>query len=228
MTNILVSADVETKAALERLVSQTFDLPNVLGYKLGALCSLALGLGEAMRVIRSYSDKQVIYDHQKAGNDIPDISSRLVKLAATSGVTGFILFPFAGPEVIRAMITEAREQNITPIVGGHMTHASFIDTDGGFISLIATQRIFELAADLGVKDFVVPGNRMNVTLAYVSQLSQRIGSFTLWVPGIGRQGGDISELRSMPREGITIVPILGSSIYLSANPRAELQQLITR
>ena len=85
MNGIIVSLDVESRQTLDEIVAKTHDIPEVLGFKLGVLSSLSIGLAEAVRLICGRTDKQIIYDHQKAGNDIPDITRRLVKLAGEAG-----------------------------------------------------------------------------------------------------------------------------------------------
>lgn len=225
MYSILVSVDVETREALEKVISKTHQLPHVLGFKLGALCSLSMGLREAVRLIRSYTDKQIIYDHQKAGNDIPDITKRLVGLAADSGVTGFILFPFAGPEVMREGVEEGKTRGLTMIVGSYMTHPAFIEDEGGFIPANVPEKVFGVAQKLGVKDFVLPGNHLEIANSYASQICRNIDSPTFWTPGIGRQGGSISALDKAFPTGAKVIPIVGSSIYQSQDPAAEIERM---
>jgi orotidine-5'-phosphate decarboxylase len=182
-------------------------------------------MGLVVETIRSFTSKQIIYDHQKAGNDIPDITRRLITLAADSGATGFILFPFAGPQTMRAGIDEGRNRSLTMIVGAHMTHPSFISADGGFISLSGITSIFETAVELGVKDFVLPGNQIDLATKYAHDLSERTDSPTFWAPGFGRQGGTIQEFaRALGGRG-RLVAIVGSSIYEAKNPAAEAKRL---
>jgi orotidine-5'-phosphate decarboxylase len=225
VTGILISADVDSRDELERIVTATHNLDQVIGYKLGVLCSLSLGLSECSRLVRSHSDKEIIYDHQKAGNDIPDITKRLVSLAEKAGMTGFILFPFAGPEVMQAAIGEGQALGLRMIVGGYMTHPKFIESDGGFIPESLPQRIFDEAARLGVKDFVLPGNRPDVASSYARSLVRTVESPTFWAPGIGKQGGSICALRSKLPINADLIPIVGSSIYESSNPSLEVKRL---
>jgi len=222
---ILISADVESRAELERIVTSTHNLDQVIGYKLGVLCSLSLGLSECTSLVKNHCDKQIIYDHQKAGNDIPDITRRLVSLTYKEGVTGFILFPFAGPAVMQAAIREGQSVGLRMIVGGYMTHPMFIEDDGGFIPQSLPQRIFDEAARLGVTDFVLPGNQPDVASAYASSISVAVQSPTFWTPGIGKQGGSICALRAKLPANANLIPIVGSSIYESSNPSLEVERL---
>lgn len=225
MNGIIVSLDVESRQILDEIVAKTHNIPEVLGFKLGALSSLSIGLPEAVRLICGRTDKQIIYDHQKAGNDIPDITRRLVKLAGEAGVSGFILFPFAGPEVMKAGIEEGRSRGLTMIVGGHMTHPSFLESDGGFMSTTLPEKVFGLALRLGVTDFVLPGNLPNIAGSYANTISQKVDSPTFWTPGIGRQGGSIATLRkALPSES-RLMAIVGSSIYQANDPVASIRSI---
>jgi orotidine-5'-phosphate decarboxylase len=225
MIELMLSLDTTSHDEIIRLVKATHELDNVCGYKIGALCSLSLGMASVVAIIRSYTAKQIIYDHQKAGNDIPDITRRLVALAADSGVTGFILFPFAGPQTLRAGIDEGRNRGLTMIVGAHMTHPSFSSDKGGFISLSGITRIFETAVDLGVKDFVLPGNQVDLAAKYADELTERVESPTFWAPGFGRQGGAIQEFANGLGGAGRLVAIVGSSIYEAENPAAEIKRI---
>lgn len=226
MNGIIVSLDVESRQALDEVVSKTHNIPEVLGFKLGALSSLSIGLAEAVRLIRRRTDKQIIYDHQKAGNDIPDITRRLVKLAGEAGVSAFILFPFAGPEVMKESIEEGRRRELTMIVGAHMTHPSFLESDGGFISTALPEKVFGFALRLGVKDFVLPGNLPDISGSYANTISQRVDSPTFWTPGIGRQGGSIAALRKAFPSESSLMAIVGSSIYQANDPAASIRSIL--
>lgn len=227
MIKILISLDTVSRSELSRVVEQTKDLNGVCGYKIGALCSLALGLGEVIRTIRAVTPKQIVYDHQKAGNDIPEIARKLVQLTAECGVNAFILFPFAGPATLLAAVQEGLDRGLTMIVGAHMTHPSFTYDDGGFVRSSEITRIFQTAASLGVRDFVLPGNQPDVAAKYADELSRRIEMPTFWAPGFGRQGGVIGEFsRRLAGKGY-LVPIVGRSVYEAADPASEVERLCT-
>jgi orotidine-5'-phosphate decarboxylase len=225
MEAALVSLDLQTTKEVRQLVTSIDRSQHVYGYKLGALCSLSLGLRAAVSVIRAHSSKPIVFDHQKAGNDIPDISRRLVQLTASVGVSGFILFPFAGPSVMGAMIEECTKLGVTPIVGARMTHAQFETSEGGFLSEDVCDKILEHACKLGVENFVVPGNRRREAQHQLNTIRRFVPSPTLWAPGIGRQGGSVGELSTISDAGVRIVPIVGSLVYLDANPEHALQRM---
>ena len=47
-----------------------------------------------------------------------------------------------------------------------MTQAKFLENEGGFIANSGPGRIYEIAAKLGITDFVVPGNKADFVLKY--------------------------------------------------------------
>lgn len=225
LTRLVVAADVETLAALKNLVTRTASLRSVTGYKIGALSAVSCGLAEAVRCIREHTDKTLIYDHQKAGNDIPDIVGRVVTQAHGAGADAIVLFPFAGPDSLRAGVESGASCGIKIIVGGHMTHPHFLASDGGYVATDAPARIYDAAAGLGVRDFVVPGNQPALAARYGQTLADQIGSVTLWAPGLGRQGGTVQELRaSLPSIDLNV--IVGSSLYLADDPGAEAHRML--
>ena len=223
---IIISIDLESQEDIERVATQTHQLPAVLGYKIGALSCLSLGLHECVRIIRHHCSKLIVYDHQKAGNDIPAISKRLVRLAAQAGVNGFLIFPFAGPRILQEIVSEASACGLTLIVGAHLTNQSFRKSEGGFIADEVPRMVFNTAAELGVTDFVIPGNLPGVATSYVEELSKKIEQPKFWSPGIGSQGGSISKLQEVLPPQSQLLPILGSSIYSSPNPAQEIERLL--
>jgi orotidine-5'-phosphate decarboxylase len=225
---VLVAADLESPEALERLIARTADLSDVVGYKLGILSILAMGLSQAVSLVRARTTKMIIYDHQKGGNDIPDIQKRLVRMVASSDVAGIILFPFTGPVVIEAMVREAQERGITPIVGAHMTHPSFLATNGGYIAEDVPMRIFDYAMELGVTNFVLPGTAPEATAEYARTMCTEIADPTFWIPGIGRQGGSVSRLEALLPSEARVIAIAGSSLYLSEDPQLALATTMMR
>lgn len=94
-----------------------------------------------------------------------------------------------------------------------MTHEGFLDTGGGFIRYSAPNRIYEAAAELGLRDFVVPGNQVALVERYRRLLEDLLGEdgFTLYAPGFVTQGGDISETGRVA--GNRWHAIVGSAIY---------------
>ncbi len=69
----------------------------VAGYKLGLTSVLRFGLTESVRRLRDLTDLPIVYDHQKAGPEMPDMAVRYTALCKEAAVDGLILFPVAGP-----------------------------------------------------------------------------------------------------------------------------------
>ena len=69
--SLIPSCDVDLPD-FERLVKDTADLPGIGAYKLGFELGLAYSLPRVVEVARQYTDKPMIYDHQKAQH--PDLS----------------------------------------------------------------------------------------------------------------------------------------------------------
>src|SRR3989338_6209427 len=127
--SIIPSCDVPTIAKLRQMVEEACDVEGVGGYKIGFELVIPYGLKEVLETIHSRTDLPVIYDHQKAGTDIPDTGKAFMK--ACKGVQAVILFPQAGPETEAAWIKAAQDADMPVIVGGEMTHKGFLMSDNG-------------------------------------------------------------------------------------------------
>jgi len=151
-----------------------------------------------------------------------------------SGVNAVILFPQAGPITEYEWIKTAQERNLGVIVGGEMTHPRYLDTDErnpkdknynqifndigidpairGFIRESAPVDIYELAARMGVKNFVVPGNKPEKIKEYRKLIEKcGISGESYWSPGLVAQGGEISE--GGKAAGERFHAIVGRGIY---------------
>ncbi|NCU31418.1 MAG: hypothetical protein EOM23_00455, partial [Candidatus Moranbacteria bacterium] len=99
--SIIVAADVGNLNDFYNLVDCTIDISSIGGYKLGF--SLAfLGLRRAVEIIQKSNsqnrqNKKIIFDFQKAGNDIPETGKIFAGSMVDAGVDTVILFPFTGP-----------------------------------------------------------------------------------------------------------------------------------
>ena len=190
--SIIPACDVHLET-YQRIVWETADIDGVGGYKVGFHLGLGWGLPKVVEVTRKYTDKPIIYDHQKAGTDIPDTAKNFSVTLRDSGVNAAILFPQSGPETEKAWIEALREDGIGVIVGGLMTHPRYVRSEGGYLADDAILEIYLNAAELGVTDFVVPGNRPNDIRRIREALEQRGISPTFYAPGFVAQGGSISD-----------------------------------
>src|SRR5262249_40272421 len=74
---ILIALDMEALDQMRNVVERTSGIPGIVGYKVGLTVTLRLGLGGAVRHLRAATDLPLIYDHQKAGPDVPDLAAKI-------------------------------------------------------------------------------------------------------------------------------------------------------
>lgn len=223
---VVVACDVASLDELERLVKGTLPVAGIVSYKVGAALAIRHGLRAVVELIRSLSSIPVIYDHQKAGTDIPESADGFARACAESGVDAVILFPQSGPRTLAAYVTASRNRGLVPIVGGHMTHQSYLQSSGGFLIDSAPAAIYHEAAKLGVSEFVVPGNQPKVVAEYRALLSAAVKNEGYWFPGIGRQGGAVKDILAVVGEARAYA-IVGSSIYGASNPREAAARIVS-
>ncbi len=209
---VIIACDVDSIDELHNLVENTYDIEGIVGYKIGANLALKYGLKKIMDEVDFHLP--VIYDHQKAGTDIPYIAEKFAKACRHAGMKGVIIFPQAGPRSEEAFIDAIFANDMVPMVGGEMTHAAYLAEDGGFLLDDAPARIYEIAAKKGVEYFILPGNKEEAIKKYHLLLTSRINEPKYCMPGIGRQGGEIRKAFSLLR-GYAAYAIIGSAIYKS-------------
>jgi len=112
------------------------------------------------------------------------------------------------------------------IVGGEMTHPRYLESDGGFILSSAPRKIYEIAASLGVKDFVVPGNKPERIAEYKKFLESRGVKPVFYSPGLITQGGNLTE--SAKAAGDRWHAIIGRALYRAENIRKEAEIFVSR
>ncbi len=176
----------------EAIVEATADLPRIGGYKIPAH-SGRKGWERWVEAARKHTKKPLIYDHQKAGTDIPDTAGQFMRDLRASGMDAVILFPQSGPRTQVAWTGEALQQGLTVFVGGEMTHPKFMRVAGGYIADEAPDEIYARAARQGVNHFIVPGNKPN-RIAHYRELILAEGADPVFAsPGLVAQGGKISD-----------------------------------
>lgn len=105
----------------------------IVGYKVGLTATLRLGLGGAVARLRSVTDLPLIYDHQKAGPDVPDMAPKFSATCKEAGVDGLILFPIAGPRAVVECVGSAYSNRLLPIVGGDLPFPDYNASGGGYV-----------------------------------------------------------------------------------------------
>lgn len=222
--SVIIAADVKPNL-LSPLVKATCKVDGIGGYKIGLGLGLGFGLGETTARIKDQTDLPVIYDHQKAGNDIPNMGQEFADVCSDAGVDAVIFFPFSTPVTEEDWIKAAQDAGLHVLVGGHMTVPKFLESEGGFIADSAPERIYRLGAELGVRNFVVPGNKVEYVRRYRELLENVLGAgnFDLFAPGFITQGGAISEFAN--EAGEKWHAIVGSAVYKAVNIRAAAEQM---
>lgn len=210
----------------EEIVKETADVDGVGGYKVGFRLGLSNGLPTVVELARHYTDKPVIYDHQKAGTDIPDMGKEFMSVCKASGVDAVILFPQAGPETERAWIESAFENDLGVIVGGLMTHPKYVRSEGGYLADEAIMEMYLNASELGVTDFVVPGNRPDDIRKIREALEGKGVSPTFYAPGFVAQGGEISDATKVA--GNSWHAIVGRGIYKAEDKKQAAIELTSK
>jgi orotidine-5'-phosphate decarboxylase len=220
--SIIPACDVNIDE-FETLIQQTSEIAAVGAYKISAVLGLSVGLPRVVEIARKYTSKPLIYDHQKAGTDIPDTGAAFARMLKGSGIDAVILFPLAGPATQEAWVSAARDADLPVIIGAHMTHPKFLSSEGGYINDGAVDTILRLAAAAQVCDYVVPGNQPST----ISKIRQLLTSLdidpTFYAPGFISQGGKINT--AAEAAGPHWHAIVGRAIYGAADMRAAATSL---
>ena len=220
--SIIPACDVPTLKLLDKLVKETCKVKGIGAYKIGFELVIPFGIKEVIKTIRKRTDLPIIYDHQKAATDIPEMGERFMK--TIKGVDSVILFPMAGPVTEEKWIKAAFKEKLHVIVGGDMTHKGYLERAGGFIHNMAPKQMFKIAANLGVRDFVVPGNRPFIITEYRRFLDSFGIKPIFYSPGLIAQGGTLSE--GAKAAGENWHAIVGRALYKSKNIKKAAQQMV--
>ena len=218
--SIIPSCDVGSLEKLSKLVKATCSVKGVGAYKIGFELVIPFGMEKVVKTIRKITRLPVIYDHQKAGTDIPEMGGKFMK--ACKLVDAVILFPQAGPETEVAWIKAAQQSKMNVIIGGEMTHQAFLKEAGGFIDDNAPKRIYEIAASMGVTDFVIPGNKPEKAIEYANLIKNKIKNPVFYSPGLIAQGGSMNVLAKKLDSWHAIV---GRAIYEAKDMKKAAEEM---
>lgn len=221
--SIIPSCDVSDLEMLDNIVKLTHDIEGIGAYKVGLELVIPYGLKAVVDVIRTHTDLPIIYDHQKAGNDIPKMGKRFARVCKLSGVDAVILYPFAGPTTEKSWIEECKEIGLFVMVGGHMTHKDFIASEGGFVANYAPDEIYRTAIKCGIVDFVGPYNKLDIILWYTNMFKKYDLDFTWYTPGFTSDITYIKKYKEVVGENWHV--IIGSEIYNTVLLRAKTKYL---
>jgi len=219
--SVIPSCDVPDLKKLKNLVKETCSVEGIGAYKIGLELCLKFGIPAVADAIKKHTNLPIVYDHQKAATDIPELGEKFAK--AVKGADAVILFPLTGPETEKEWINACKKAKLGVIVGGEMTHKGFLENENGFIKENAPLKIYEIAANLGIKDYVVPGNKPEKIRGYKAFLEARGIKPVFYSPGLIAQGGDITE--SAKAAGERWHAIIGRALYNAKNINKTAKEL---
>lgn len=220
---IVCACDVNDLDQVARLVEQIDPIDGLVGYKLGSLLALRHGLAPVVAALRKITKKALLYDHQKAGLDIPSMGADYVAVCRDAGIDGLILFPLGGPTVVDAFVRATLEAGLTPIVGGALPLPDFGIAQGGYVADDALARIAARAFELGARDFIVPATDVDTIQRSAARLAAH-DAVRLFLPGIGPLGGAIASAFAAAPGSMTYA-IIGRAIYAAPDPVTAARRL---
>lgn len=221
---VVVAIDTDTVEEAERVIARTSGIDGIAGYKVGLTVVLRLGLAAAIARLRAATPLPLIYDHQKAGPDVPDMATKFSATCRSAGCDGLILFPIAGPRAVDGFVGEAMKNRLLPIVGGDLPFPDYNAAGGGYVVDNALDLIFARALTLGADHFVVPVNTPAKLRHHAAWLKTKIDTPTFLVPGIGPLGGTLPDaIRAAP--GCRVFGVVGRAIYAAPDPADAARRL---
>ena len=221
---IVPALDMESFEEVQRVVEKTTQIEGVVAYKIGSLCTLRLGLPSAVKALRGVTDLPLIYDHQKAGPDVPSMAAKFTSACKEAGVDGLILFPLAGPKALDEFVSSAHNHRLLPIVGGELPLPEYNVKGGGYVADDALIRIMERSVEQRVDHFVIPATDTEKLGRLCEWLLERLETPFLLLPGIGALGGSISEAFAAA-SGCRVYAVVGRAVYAAVDPAKAAHSL---
>ena len=222
---VVPALDIDSHEQFEFVVKSTNAVPGVAGYKLGLTTVLRFGLKESMRRLRDLTDLPVLYDHQKAGPDMPDMAKKYTAMCADAGVDGLILFPVAGPTAVDSFAGEAVKAGLAPVVGGEIPVSDYCISGGGYMADDALDSILARAASVGAKDFVLPAHDATKVKRWSSWIAANVPDAAVFLTGFGSLGGTIETAFVVSAPCKRRYAIVGRLITQSADPATAARKL---
>lgn len=224
--SIIPACDVSLKQ-FKNLVKQTKNIKEVSAYKIGFELGLAYGLPKVVKDARKYTDKPLIYDHQKAGTDVPFTGKKFAKVCKDAGIDSVILFPLSGPETQKAWTNASLEKGLDVIIGVEMTHDKYFLSDEGYVADDSVIKIVNIALSQGVSKFVVPGDDI-AKLGFYDSLFNDLNTgldVSFYSPGFGVQGGKFDDLKFISHP---LHLIIGRYLYESKNVKKTVEEIVNQ
>ena len=147
-----------------------------------------------------------------------------MKVCKDSGVDYVIIFPQSGPVTEDAWINAAKKHDLNIIVGGEMTHKGYLESENGFLKSNAPRRMYQIAASLGVTNYVVPGNKPEKIIEYKEFLENKGIKPIFFSPGLVAQGGSLTD--GAKAAGENWHAIVGRGIYQAEDMKKAAEELV--
>ncbi len=225
---IVPALDIESHERLELVVKATTGVEGVAGYKLGLTSVMRFGIKEATKRLRDLTDLPIIYDHQKAGPDMPDMAKKYTAICADAGVDGLILFPVAGPTAVDGFVGEAIKANLFPVVGGEIPVPDYGVSGGGYMLDDALDRILARAAAKGADHFVLPAHDPAKIRRWSAWIAKNVKNPMVFLTGFGSLGGTIEDAFGASQEIARRFAIVGRLITESPDPAEASAKLFEK
>ncbi|MFC0282305.1 orotidine 5'-phosphate decarboxylase / HUMPS family protein [Camelimonas abortus] len=222
---VVPALDSDSVERIEEVVRATSGVEGVAGYKIGLSSALRLGLAESVRRLRDLTDLPLLYDHQKAGPDMPDMAGTFARLCAEAGVDGLVLFPVAGPTAVRRFTGEARASGLIPVVGGEIPAPDYCVSGGGYLADDALDRIIAEAAGAGADHFVLPARAPGRIARWSGWISARVADPVVFLTGFGPLGGAIADAFAASAACPRRFAIVGRLVTAAADPADAVRRL---
>ncbi len=203
MAELILALDLTDAEKAVKIAEDVSEYISAVKVNYPLVLSAGIGIIERLGEIRP-----VIADFKIA--DIPYTSSLIAETAFRSGAKAVIVHGFAGRETVKAVLEVAEE------FGGEVYVVTELTSSTEFFRDVSN-RIAEMAKELGCHGIIAPGNRAE----RVAELRRIVGRLKILCPGIGVQGGDAKAVVKAGADAI----IVGRSIYNAENPKRVAEEL---
>lgn len=223
---VIPALDAPSLDDVLRIVEVTSRVEGVVGYKLGLAGVLPLGLPAAVKAIREITDRPIIYDHQKAGPDMADMSGPFTEIARNAGVDGLVLFPVSGPTSTRAFAGDAIKAGLVPFVGGEIPVPDYGISGGGYVADDALDRIIKHAIEIEVDHFILPANDTVKIERRTQAIAEEVHAPWIVLTGFGALGGKFPDAFRAASAIERRFAVVGRAITLDANPADAARRIV--
>lgn len=161
---------------------------------------------EIVRKLSKFSN--VLCDLKVA--DIPNTNRLITRKVREAGAWGIISHIFPGKDSLEAVKEEAGSMKVVGVVAmSHPGYSQFMEP--------LRNKFLQIAIEEEIYGIITPGNNYEVT----RELKSKAGDLKIISPGVGAQGGTISEAL---RSGSDYI-IVGRHIYESEDPVARIDSI---